>query len=43
MKKSHSKLFESEPVCMRKEGWFVGLGQDGGVVCVRMGELFEIP
>ena len=30
MKKSHSKLSKNEPVCMCKEGWCVGLGQEGG-------------
>ena len=30
MKKSHSKLSKNEPVCMCKEGWCVGLGQEWG-------------
>ena len=29
MKKSHSELSKNEPVCMCKEGWYVGLGQEG--------------
>ena len=41
MKKSHSKLSKNEHVCICKEGWCVGLGQEG-VVCVRWGELSEI-
>ena len=34
MKKSHSRLSKNEPVCMCKEGWCVGLGQEegGGIV-----------
>ena len=30
MRKSHSMLSKNEPVCMCKEGWRVGLGQEGG-------------
>ena len=42
MKKSHSKLSKNEPVCMCKEGWCIGLGQER-VICVRVGELSEKP
>ena len=41
MKKSHSKLSKNEPACMCKEGWYVGLGQEGdslhegGVNCLK--------
>ena len=30
MKKSNSKLSKNEPVCMCKESWSVGLGQEDG-------------
>ena len=30
IKKSHSKLSKNEPLCMCKESWCVGLGQEGG-------------
>ena len=30
MKKINSKLSRNEPVCMCKEDWCVGLGQEGG-------------
>ena len=30
IKKSHSKLSKNDPVCMCKESWCVGLGQEGG-------------
>ena len=31
--KSHSKLSKNETVCMCKEGWCFGLGQEGGSLC----------
>ena len=45
MKKSHSGLSKNEPVSMCKECWCVGLVQVGrrGILCVRVGELSEIP
>ena len=29
MKNSHSEFSKNEPVCMCKEGWYVGSGQEG--------------
>ena len=29
MKKSHSTLSKNKPVCTCREGWCVGLGQEG--------------
>ena len=33
MKKVIFKLSKIEPVCIFKEGWCVGLGQEGGSLC----------
>ena len=42
MKKIHLKLSENEPVCMCKEGWCAGLGQEEG--CLHeQGKMSEIP
>ena len=43
MKKSDSKLSKNERMCMCKEGWCVGLGQEGGCMCAGRGKLSEIP
>ena len=43
VKKSHSKLSKNEPVWMCKEGWFVGLGQEGGFSAWRWNALSGIP
>lgn len=29
MEKGHSNLYKNEPVCICKEDWWVGLGQEG--------------
>lgn len=42
IKKTYSTLSKNEPACMYKEGWCLGLRQEG-VVCVRVWELSEIP
>ena len=33
IEKSHSKLSRNESVCKCKEGWCLGLGQEGGCLC----------